>query len=150
MNLKTRLFGQTFNFKDVKDVLAKANEIKSGDILAGIAAEDAQERIAAKRVLSELTLEDLRRNPIIPLKENEVSRIIDADVNEPIYQTIKNWSVADSLSKSNFLRIADASIRFGYFANRESSGLETYVGTIMQKAKNVLLDFSFSMYWLRC
>ncbi len=95
MNLKTRLFGQSFKFKDVKDVLAKANEIKSGDILAGIAAEDAQERIAAKRVLSELTLEDLRRNPVVPLEEDEVSRVIDADVNEPIYSTIKNWSVAE-------------------------------------------------------
>ncbi|KJR46033.1 Ethanolamine ammonia-lyase heavy chain [Desulfosporosinus sp. I2] len=95
MKLKTRLFGQTFNFKDVKDILAKANEIKSGDILAGIAAEDAAERIAAKRVLSELTLEDLRRNPVVPLEEDEVSRLIDADVNEPIYHTIKNWSVAE-------------------------------------------------------
>ena len=95
MNLKTRLFGQSFNFKDVKDVLAKANEIKSGDILAGIAAENAEERIAAKRVLSELTLEDLRMNPVIPLEEDEVSRIIDADINEPIYHTIKNWSVAE-------------------------------------------------------
>jgi len=95
VKLKTRLFGQTFNFKDVKDILAKANEIKSGDILAGIAAEDAAERIAAKRVLSELTLEDLRRNPVVPLEEDEVTRLIDADVNEPIYHTIKNWSVAE-------------------------------------------------------
>ena len=95
MKLKTRLFGQTFNFKDVKDILAKANELKSGDILAGIAAEDAAERIAAKRVLSELTLEDLRKNPVVPLEEDEVTRIIDADVNEPIYHTIKNWSVAE-------------------------------------------------------
>jgi len=95
VNLKTRLFGQTFTFKDVKEVLSKANEIKSGDILAGIAAENAAERIAAKRVLSELTLEDLRLNPVIPLEEDEVSRIIDADVNEPIYHTIKNWSVAE-------------------------------------------------------
>lgn len=95
MNLKTRLFGQTFKFNDVKDVLAKANEIKSGDILAGIAAVDAAERIAAKRVLSELTLEDLRKNPVVPLEEDEVSRIIDADVNEPTYHKIKNWSVAE-------------------------------------------------------
>lgn len=92
--LKTRLFNQTFSFKDVKEVLAKANEIKSGDILAGIAAENAAERIAAKRVLSELTLEDLRKNPVVPLEIDEVSRVIDADVNEPIYHTIKNWSVA--------------------------------------------------------
>ncbi|HEY8910443.1 MAG TPA: ethanolamine ammonia-lyase subunit EutB [Desulfosporosinus sp.] len=95
MNLKTRLFGQTFAFKDVKEVLAKANELKSGDVLAGIAANDAAERIAAKRVLSELTLEELRMNPVIPLDEDEVSRIIDADVDEPIYHSIKNWSVAE-------------------------------------------------------
>ncbi|MDA8226503.1 MAG: ethanolamine ammonia-lyase subunit EutB [Desulfitobacterium hafniense] len=95
MNLRTRLFGQSFVFKDVKEVLAKANEIKSGDILAGIAAENAAERIAAKRILSELTLEDLRRNPVVPLEVDEVSRIIDSDVNEPIYHTVKNWSVAE-------------------------------------------------------
>ena len=95
MLLKTRLFGQTFIFKDVREVLAKANEIKSGDLLAGIAAENAAERIAAKRVLSELTLEDLRLNPVVPLEIDEVSRIIDADVNEAIYLTIKNWTVAE-------------------------------------------------------
>lgn len=95
MNLKTRLYGQTFVFKNIKEVLAKANEEKSGDILAGIAAADALERIAAKQVLSELTLEELRLNPVIPLELDEVSRIIDADVNEPIYNNIKNWSVAE-------------------------------------------------------
>lgn len=95
MNLKTRLYGQTFIFKNIKEVLAKANEQKSGDILAGIAAADALERIAAKQVLSELTLEELRLNPVIPLELDEVSRIIDADVNEPIYNNIKNWSVAE-------------------------------------------------------
>jgi hypothetical protein len=53
MILKTKLFGHTYSFKDVKDVLAKANEVKSGDTLAGIAAESAAERIAAKHVLSQ-------------------------------------------------------------------------------------------------
>jgi ethanolamine ammonia-lyase large subunit len=94
MNLKTHLFGQTYTFKSVKDVLAKANEIKSGDILAGIAAENAAERIAAKQVLSELTLEDLRKNPVVSLEEDEVSRVIDGDVNEPVYNEIKGWTVA--------------------------------------------------------
>jgi len=50
--LKTRLFGRTYNFRSVKEVLAKANELKSGDVLAGIAAESAEERIADKHVLS--------------------------------------------------------------------------------------------------
>ena len=48
MILKTRMLGQTYEFKDVKDVLAKASEKKSGDELAGVGAESALERIAAK------------------------------------------------------------------------------------------------------
>jgi len=95
MILKTRLFGQTYSFKDVKEVLAKANELKSGDTLAGIAAESAQERVAAKHVLSQLTLEELRNNPVVPQEEDEVSRLIDGDVNEFIFGEIKNWSVAE-------------------------------------------------------
>jgi len=46
-------------------------------------------------VLSELTLEDLRRNPVVPLELDWVSRLIDADVNEFIYQSIKNWTVGE-------------------------------------------------------
>lgn len=95
MKLKTRLCGKNYSFKSVKEVMAKANELKSGDVLAGIAAEDAAERVAAKYVLSELTLEDLRKNPIVSPEEDEVTRIIEADINEPIYHTIKNWSVAE-------------------------------------------------------
>ena len=63
MKLKTRLFGKTYQFRDVKDVLAKANEVKSGDTLSGIAANSAEERVAAKVVLSELLVSDLRENP---------------------------------------------------------------------------------------
>ena len=56
MILKTTLFGHTYEFKSVREVMAKANEEKSGDKLAGIAAETAEERVAAKVVLSNLTL----------------------------------------------------------------------------------------------
>lgn len=94
MRLKTGLFGRTFCFRDVKDVLAKANEEKSGDILAGIAATSAEERVAAKRVLSEMTLEDLRNNSVVPYEIDEVTRLIDDNVNEAVYHEIKNWSVA--------------------------------------------------------
>ena len=50
--LKTKLLGRVYDFKSVKDVLAKANEVKSGDSLAGIAAETAEERVAAKVVVA--------------------------------------------------------------------------------------------------
>ena len=52
MILKTRLFGHVYEFKSIREVMAKANEEKSGDRLAGIAAESAEERVAAKVVLS--------------------------------------------------------------------------------------------------
>lgn len=95
MILKTKLFGQVYQFKDVKDVLAKANEIKSGDQLAGIAAENAQERVAAKVVLSNLTISDLRNNPVVPYEIDEVTRVIQDSVNEKIYEEIKNWTISE-------------------------------------------------------
>ena len=55
MKLKTTLLGKTYIFQDLKEVLAKANEEKTGDKLAGLAAETAQERVAAKVVLSAVT-----------------------------------------------------------------------------------------------
>ena len=95
MILKTRLFAHSYEFKSVKEVLAKANEYKSGDELAGVAAATAEERVAAKAVLAELKLSDLRNNPVIPYEEDEVTRIIQDDVNEKIYDEIKNWTVSE-------------------------------------------------------
>ena len=95
MKLKTTLLGQTYVFRDLKEVLAKANEEKTGDKLAGLAAENAKERVAAKVVLSAVTLHELRENPAVPYEEDEVTRIIQDDVNEPAYRKIQNWTVAE-------------------------------------------------------
>ena len=95
MTLKTLLFGKTYTFSSVKEVLAKANEEKSGDKLAGLAAQNAEERVAAKTVLSQLLLSDLRENPAVPYELDEVTRIIQDDVNEHIYSQIRNWTVSD-------------------------------------------------------
>ena len=95
MKLKTTLLGKTYTFRDLKQVLAKANEEKTGDKLAGLAAESAQERVAAKVVLSAVTLEQLRENPVVPYEEDEVTRIIQDDVNEYEYRKIKGWTVAE-------------------------------------------------------
>lgn len=95
MILKTKLFGHTYEFKSLREVMAKANEEKSGDKLAGIAAEDAQERVAAKVVLSHITLNEIRNNPAVPYEEDEVTRIIQDAVNEPIFAKFKNMTVAE-------------------------------------------------------
>ncbi|BCS95499.1 ethanolamine transporter [Desulfoluna limicola] len=95
MRLKTTLFGSVYEFKDLYDVMAKANEEKSGDRLAGVAAETVTEMVAAKEVLSNITLADIRNNPAVPYEEDEVTRIIQDDINEKIYGSIKNWTVAE-------------------------------------------------------
>jgi len=95
MILKTTLLGKTYTFASLKEVLAKANEEKTGDKLAGLAAENARERVAAKVVLAAVTLKDLREHPAVPYETDEVTRIIQDGVNEFQYRKIQNWTVAE-------------------------------------------------------
>lgn len=95
MLLRTKLFGHTYEFADIKDLLAKANEEKSGDQQAGIAARSAAERVAAKHVLAEVPLSVLRENPVIGYDEDEITRAIDDAINETIYNEIKGWTVGE-------------------------------------------------------
>ncbi len=94
MNLSTVLAGKSFSFRSVKEVLAKANEEKSGDILAGIAATSDLERVAAKQVLSNLLVRDLRENPVVPYEDDEVTRINQDSIDPAVYNTIANWTMA--------------------------------------------------------
>ena len=84
MKLSVTLAGKHFTFRDVKDVLAKANEEKSGDILAGVAAASDLERVAAKVVLSDLLLEDLRETPVVPYEHDEVTRVNQDGLDETV------------------------------------------------------------------
>jgi len=95
MILQTKLANNLYSFNSVKDVMAKANEVKSGDELAGVAAKDATERVAAKVVLSQLTINDIYNNPAVPYEEDEVTRIIIDGVNQRIFNEIKNWTISD-------------------------------------------------------
>lgn len=51
--------------------------------------------MAAKVVLSKVTLKDLKENPAVPYEEDEVTRIIIDDLNLQIYDEIKDWTVSD-------------------------------------------------------
>jgi ethanolamine ammonia-lyase large subunit len=115
MILACTLFGTRYEFGDIKTLLAKANEEKSGDRLAGLAADSAAERIAAKYVLAEVTLETLRANPAVPYEEDEVTRVIDDAVDDTVYAEIKGWTVgqlrewllAESTSEDMIKRLSD-------------------------------------------
>ena len=95
MNLTTTLAGKRFTFTSVKDVLAKANEARSGDTLAGVAASSDLERIAAKAVLSELLVRDLRENPVVPYEEDEVTRMNQDSLDATVYGEIAGWTMAE-------------------------------------------------------
>ena len=95
MSYRILLSGQNFVFDSVKEVLAKANEEKSGDVLAGVAAASDIERIAAKEALANMCLRDLRENPVVPYELDDVTRMNQDSINETLYDTIKGWTVAE-------------------------------------------------------
>ena len=95
MNLRSKINNRIYTFKSVTDVLAKANNEKSGDALVGLAAESATERVAAKLCLSKMQLKDIYENPVIPYDDDEVTRCIYDDLNTTIYKKISNWTVSD-------------------------------------------------------
>ena len=95
MLLRTQLFGKTYEFPDIRLLMGKANEEKSGDRLAGVAAETTAERAAAKFVLAEVPLSVLRATPAVPYEQDEVTRVIQDAVNETIYTEIKDWTVGE-------------------------------------------------------
>ncbi len=79
---------RTYTFKDLRDLLAKATPLRSGDVLAGIAAGDAEERVAAQMALAELPLKTFLSETVVPYEDDEVTRLIidehDADAFAPI------------------------------------------------------------------
>lgn len=95
MILKTRLAGHVYEFSSVKEVMAKANEEKSGDILAGVAAASDSERVAAKEVLANLLVSDLRNNPVVAYEEDDVTRMDQDGVDETVYARFKNMTIGD-------------------------------------------------------
>ena len=68
--------GRTHSFADLKTLLAKATPARSGDALAGIAAENEEERALAKMALAEVPLTRFLEEPLIPYEEDEVTRLI--------------------------------------------------------------------------
>ena len=67
---------QTYQFRDLKEVMAKASPARSGDALAGLAAGSMAERVAAQTVLADVSLADFVAMPLIPYEQDEVTRLI--------------------------------------------------------------------------
>ena len=84
-----------FVFSDLRQLFAKANEEKSGDRLAGLAADSESERVAAKRKLADLTLAEIIQQPLIDPDEDDVSRLIFETFNEEAFRSIKSLTVGE-------------------------------------------------------
>jgi len=95
MPFHSTIRGQRFNFADLRDLLAKANEEKSGDSLAGIAAESERERVAAKRALADVRLSDFVEQPLIDPDQDEVSRLLLEGYDREKFRAISSLTVGE-------------------------------------------------------
>src|ERR1051326_3197877 len=108
--------GERFVFADLRELLAKANEEKSGDRLAGLVARSEQERVAAKLALADVPLGDLVDHPIIDPDRDDVARLIletyDAqafrDLRSLTVGELRNHLLADRVGEDDLRRIGRA------------------------------------------
>ena len=89
MSFTARVHGEHFTFETLKEILGRANEVRSGDRQAGLAARSMREMAAAKRVLAEVTLEELYNAPSVPYEEDEVTRVVVDGLHQPTYARLQ-------------------------------------------------------------
>ena len=95
MAYSTTLRGQRYSFADLRDLLAKANEEKSGDALAGIAAASHSERAAAKTALADVALQAFLDTPLLSPDDDSVSRVLLDDHDAASFEAIASWTVGE-------------------------------------------------------
>jgi ethanolamine ammonia-lyase large subunit len=76
MAYRVMLAGETFNFPDLKTVMACASPMRSGDVLAGVAAGSALRRVAARHALADIPLGTFLEDLLVPYEDDEVTRLI--------------------------------------------------------------------------
>ena len=93
MRLRHTIRGEQFTFADLRELLAKANEEKSGDQLAGIAAQNQRERVAAKCVLADLPLVAIAQQPLVDPDQDDVTKLILSAWDEGAFAPMQSWTV---------------------------------------------------------
>ncbi|HET7506129.1 MAG TPA: ethanolamine ammonia-lyase subunit EutB [Kofleriaceae bacterium] len=93
MQLASTIRGVRYTFASVTEVLAKANPPKSGDDLAGLSARDAVERVAARAVLADMTLRELREHPVVPYERDELTRYAEDELDDQAFAAIGHLTV---------------------------------------------------------
>jgi ethanolamine ammonia-lyase large subunit len=86
---------RAYQFRDLKELLAKASPARSGDQLAGIAAANAEERVAAQTCLADVPLPAFLEEPLIPYEDDEVTRLILDDHDAAAFHPVAGLSVGE-------------------------------------------------------
>ncbi|WP_374483949.1 ethanolamine ammonia-lyase subunit EutB [Zoogloea sp.] len=105
---------KVYRFQDLRDLLAKASPARSGDYLAGVAAADYEERVAAQMALAEVPLAQFLSETVIPYEQDEVTRLIidrhDAEAFQPVVHLtvgdFRNWLLSDLATEDSLARLA--------------------------------------------
>ncbi|HAF00288.1 MAG TPA: ethanolamine ammonia lyase large subunit, partial [Methylophilaceae bacterium] len=85
----------TYQFVDLKEVMAKATPARSGDYLAGVAAETYAERMAARMCLAQVPLKVFLQELLIPYESDEVTRLIIDTHDQQAFAEISHLTVGD-------------------------------------------------------
>src|SRR3954464_14166375 len=94
----------SYVFEDLRDLMAKATPPRSGDRLAGVAAETAEQMIAARMALAEVPLRQFLHETVVPYEDDEVTRLIidshDAVAFAPLSSLtvggFRDWLLSDT------------------------------------------------------
>ncbi len=105
---------KVYAFDGLKDLLAKASPARSGDYLAGIAAADYEERVAAQMALAEVPLAQFLSEALIPYETDEVTRLIIDRHDRQAFQAVahltvgdfRNWLLSDLATEEALARLA--------------------------------------------
>ena len=84
---------KVYRFTDLKDVLAKASPFRTGDALAGIAAETYEERVAAQLTLADVPLKNFLNETLVPYEDDEVTRLIIDGHDHEVFDHISHLTV---------------------------------------------------------
>jgi ethanolamine ammonia-lyase large subunit len=104
----------SYVFDDLRDLLAKATPPRSGDRLAGIAAESAEQMIAARLALSDLPLKQFLHETVIPYEDDEVTRLIVDTHDDQAFAVIssltvgafRDWLLSDAATTEVLKKVA--------------------------------------------
>lgn len=114
MSHQARVGSRSFRFDDLRTLLARASPLRSGDQLAGVAADSAQERVAARMALADVPLRSFLQQPVVPYEADEVTRLIidshDAVAFAPVaHLTVgefRDWLLGDSADTAALAALA--------------------------------------------